>query len=182
MRRFRLRVAAVFLAALVLALPGAAAALLEGEGTTLTVIVKGPGSVDIPGWGTCPPSCEVELPAGKKVTLTALPNSGALFLSWKGCDIGGINGTQCAVTTAAGKTLIATFVATPELTVSKAPGSGLGKVTSYPGGVLCLANCSTTTAAFKEGAKVKLTATPSKHFHFVEWLGDCTGPGLCEVT
>ena len=70
----------------------------------------------------------------------------------------------------------------PKLTVSKAPGSGQGKVTSYPGGILCLANCSTTTAAFKEGAKVKLNQAPSRHSHFVEWLGDCTGSGLCEVT
>ena len=183
----RFRVVAVLLASLALALPGAAVALLisseGGGGTTLTVVVNGPGSVEIPGWGTCfPPSCEVELPAGEKATLTAIPDPAAVFVSWKGCDTGGINGRQCTVTTGSGKTVIATFIAAPALTVSKATGSGLGKVTSYPSGILCLANCSTTTAAFKEGAKVKLTPTPSKHFHFVEWLGDCTGSGYCELT
>ncbi len=178
----RFRVAAVLLAALALALPGAAAALLEGGGGTLTVIIKGPGTVHVPGWGICsPPSCEVELPEGK-VTLTAIADPAAVFVSWKGCDKGGTNGAQCTVTGGAGKSITATFVGAPELTVSKAPGSGLGKVTSYPGGILCLANCSTTTAGFKEGAKVKLNQAPSKHFHFVEWLGDCAGSGLCEVT
>ncbi len=146
------------------------------------MIVNGPGTVHIPGWGICPPpSCEVEVPDGK-VTLTAVPDPTGLFLSWKGCDTGGINGTQCTVTVPTSKSIAATFVASPALTVSKVPGSGLGKVTSYPGGILCLANCSTTTAGFKEGAKVKLNQAPAKHFHFVEWLGDCTGSGPCEVT
>ena len=183
MGRPRFKAIAICLASLALALPSAAAALLissEGGGATFTVVINGPGSVEIPGWGTCfPPSCEVELPTGTKATLTANPDPDAIFLSWKGCDTAA--GSQCT-TTGGGKTITATFLGTPDLTVSKAPGSGLGKVTSYPGGILCLANCSTTTASFKEGAKVKLTPAPAKHFHFVEWLGDCTDAGACEVT
>ncbi len=147
----------------------------------LNVIVEGPGSVLIsPGEITCPPLCELELAHGSTITLTADPDPEAAFVRWKGCDTA--NGRQCTVTMANAKAVTAVFMATPGLTLSKAPGSGLGKVTSYPSGILCLANCSTTTASFKEGAKVKLTATPSKHFHFVEWLGDCTGSGLCELT
>jgi hypothetical protein len=80
------------------------------------------------------------------------------------------------------KTVKATFTTTHALEVSKAPGSGLGKVQSSPGGILCLFNCSETTAAFKEGTKVIVKQTPAKHFHFVEWLGDCTGSGACEPT
>jgi len=147
----------------------------------LKVIVIGPGKVVGPGID-CPPFCSADPTEGTKVTLTAIPNPSAFFVVWKGCDTGGIDGVQCTVTADKEKSVTATFVAAPELTVSKAPGSGLGKVTSYPGGILCLANCSTTTAGFKEGAKVKLNQAPSKHFHFVEWLGDCTGSGLCEVT
>ncbi|HEX5374916.1 MAG TPA: hypothetical protein VFW48_02050 [Solirubrobacterales bacterium] len=147
----------------------------------LNVEAKGPGTILIsPGSITCPPLCELDLAPGSKVTLTADPDSGAAFVSWKGCDT--VNGRQCTVTMDKARAAIATFVATPELAVSKAAGSGLGKVTSYPAGILCLANCSTTAAAFKEGTKVKLNQVPSKHFHFVEWLGDCTGSGLCEVT
>ncbi|HEY7950889.1 MAG TPA: hypothetical protein VID51_08670 [Solirubrobacterales bacterium] len=183
MKRLRFRAVAILLASLALALPSVAVALLissEGEGSTLTVIINGPGSVYIPGWGTClPPSCEVELP-GPKATLTAIPDPAAALVGWKGCD--SVAGGQCTATLGTGKAVVATFIGTPKLTVSKAAGSGLGKVTSYPGGILCLANCSTTTAAFKEGAKVKLNQASSKHFHFVEWLGDCTGSGLCEVT
>ncbi len=183
MRLPRFRVFAVLLASLALVLPSAAVALLissEGEGSTLTVIINGPGSVYIPGWGTClPPSCEVEL-SEPKATLTAIPDPAASLVSWKGCD--SVGGDQCTATMGTGKAVVVTFIGTPKLTVSKAAGSGLGKVTSYPGGILCLANCSTTTAAFKEGAKVKLNQAPSRHFHFVEWLGACTGSGLCEVT
>jgi virginiamycin B lyase len=147
----------------------------------LNVIVEGPGSVLIsPGEVTCPPLCELELAHGSTITLTADPDPEAAFVRWKGCDTA--NGRQCTVTMANAKAVTAVFMATPGLTLSKAAGSGLGKVTSYPSGILCLANCSTTTAAFKEGAKVKLNQVPSKHFHFVEWLGDCTGSGLCEVT
>jgi len=149
----------------------------------LNLKVKGPGKILIsPGGVFCPPSCEPELAQGSKITLTADPDKGAAFVSWTGCDVGGVNGRQCTVTMDNAKTITANFMATPPLTVSKAPGSGQGKVTSYPGGVLCLPNCSTTTASFKEGAKVKLTATPSKYSHFVEWLGDCTGSSACEVT
>ncbi len=149
----------------------------------LNLNVKGPGKILIsPGGVTCPPLCEPELAKGSKITLTADPDPGAAFVSWKGCDSGGINGRQCTVTMDNARTVTATFVATPKLTLTKAPASGLGKVTSYPGGILCLPNCSTTSANFKEGAKVKLTATPSKYFHFVEWLGDCAGSGLCELT
>jgi streptogramin lyase len=147
----------------------------------LNVIVEGPGSVLIsPGGITCPPLCQPELIQGSKITLTADADADAAFVSWKGCDA--LNGRQCTVTLDKAKAVTAVFMATPKLTLSKAPGPGLGKVTSYPSGILCLPNCSTTTAAFKEGAKVKLNRVPAKHFHFVEWLGDCSGPGLCELT
>jgi streptogramin lyase len=148
-------------------------------GKSLEVIVIGPGKVVGPGID-CLPFCSADIEEGTKVTLTAMPNAGAFFLGWKNCE--SVNGRQCTATMSAARAITATFVAAPPLTVSKAPGSGQGKVTSYPGGILCLANCSTTTAGFKEGAKVKLNQAPSKHSHFVEWLGDCTGSGTCEVT
>lgn len=51
----------------------------------------------------------------------------------------------------------------------------------FPGGVLCLSNCSSTTAAFKEGTSVTLTAVPAKNYVFTEWTGDCSGSGPCSL-
>ena len=73
----------------------------------------------------------------------------------------------------------AKFVRAPTLTVSK--DSGLGKVNSSPGGILCVASCTSATAIFKGGDEVTVKETPAKHFHFVEWLGDCAGAGPCEL-
>ncbi len=156
----------------------------KGGGIPLTVVVEGTGSGTVSsdkGAISCNPFCTDEYEAGTKVTLTATPASGSIFYSWKYCDTGGVNGRQCTVTVDKAKTVKATFTTTHALKVSRA-GSGLGKVQSSPGGVLCLANCSETTAAFREGTKVTLKQTPSKHFHFVKWMGDCTGSGACEVT
>jgi hypothetical protein len=151
----------------------------------LTVATEGTGSGTVtssPGLISCSPFCTEEYEAGTKVTLTATPAPGSLFYSWKRCDAGGVNGRQCTVGMDKAKTVTAVFITAHDLTVSKAPGSGLGKVQSSPGGILCLANCSQTAALFKEGAAVKLTPTPARHFAFAEWLGDCTGSGSCELS
>jgi streptogramin lyase len=144
------------------------------EGGGDGVVVSNPAGIE------CGATCSSEFEAGKHVTLTASPDSLSLFVGWKGCDQ--VIGRQCLVTVDKARTVSAKYVRAHALTASKAEGSGAGKVTSYPSGILCLANCSTTTTTFKEGAKVKLTPTPSKHFHFVEWLGACTGSGPCEPT
>ncbi len=157
----------------------------DEEGIPLTVAVEGTGTGTVAsdkGTISCNPFCSDDYPEGTVVVLTATPASGSIFVSWKYCDKGGVNGRQCTVTMDKAKTVKAVFTTTYDLEVSKAPGSGLGKAQSSPGGVLCLFNCSGTTAAFKEGTKVAVKQTPAKHFHFVEWLGDCTGSGACEPT
>ena len=156
----------------------------EEEGIPLSIDVEGTGSGVVTsdtGAISCDPFCSDEYPEGAVVILTATPAPGSVFVSWKYCDSGGVNGRQCTVTMSKAKTVKATFTTTHALEVSRA-GTGLGKVQSSPGGILCLSNCSETTASFKEGVKVVLKQTPAKHFHFVEWLGDCTGSGACEPT
>jgi len=158
----------------------------EPKGTSfpLTVVVEGSGSGTVTsdkGAISCNPFCTDEYEAGTKVVLTATAAPGSVFYSWKYCDSGGVNGRQCTVTVDKAKTVKATFITTHDLEVSRV-GSGLGKVQSSPGGILCLANCSDTTAAFKEGTEVTLKQTPAKHFHFVEWSGDCSGSGACQVS
>ncbi len=154
-------------------------------GIALTVDVEGTGSGTVTsdkGAISCSPFCSDEYAEGTVVVLTATPAPGSVFYSWKYCDKGGVNGRQCTMTVDKAKTVKATFTTTHALEVSKAPGSGLGKVQSSPGGILCLFNCSETSASFKEGTEVTVKQTPAKHFHFVEWLGDCTGSDACELT
>jgi len=151
----------------------------------LKVALEGTGSGGVtssPGLISCEPFCEDEFAAGTKVTLTVSPGPDSLFMAWKHCDSGGVNGRQCTVTMDKAKEVTVLFTTTHELAVSKAEGSGLGKVQSAPGGILCLSNCQSATAVFKEGTSVTLNATPAKHFHLVEWSGDCSGKGACEVT
>ncbi len=153
------------------------------EGIPLSIETEGGGSGTVAsdkGAISCSPFCEDEYAEGTKVTLTATPTPGSAFYSWKRCDAGGVNGRQCMVSMDKAKTVTAVFATTHELTVTKE--GGLGKVQSSPGGILCLANCSETTAAFLEGAKVTLKATPSKRFVLAEWTGDCSGTGTCELT
>ncbi len=150
---------------------------------TLTVTKEGTGSgtvVSSPAGIECGATCSADFKENTKVTLTASPSAGSLFVSWKGCEKGGVNGRQCTVTMDKAKTVNAKFIAAYDVTVNRV-GSGLGKVSSSPGGVLCLSNCSSTTAAFKEGTSVTLNAAPTKNFVFTEWTGDCSGSGPCSL-
>jgi len=95
-------------------------------------------------------------------------------MGWKHCDSGGVEGRKCTIDLGEAKAVGARFVKAWNVTASKA-GSGTGKVQSSPGGILCLYNCSTASAEFKQGTSVVLKAAPAKHNHFVQWLGDCSG-------
>ncbi len=149
----------------------------------LTVAPEGSGSgtvVSNPAGIECGATCTNEFEENTKVTLTASPSAGSAFVSWKGCEKGGVNGRQCTVTMDKAKTVNAKFLTAYDVTVNRV-GSGLGKVSSSPGGVLCLSNCSSTTAAFKEGTSVTLTAAATKNYVFTEWTGDCSGSGTCSL-
>ncbi len=96
------------------------------------------------------------------------------------------NGTgsqRSGTITIAGQTFTVTQRAIPQnvtLSVAKS-GSGIGTVTSNPGGVSCGATC---TASFLQGTLVTLTATPDSGSTFAGWSG-CTpsfASGICTVT
>jgi hypothetical protein len=146
---------------------------------TLKVAIEGPGTItSSPGLISCTPFCEDSFPQGTKVTLSATPAPGSLFIAWKHCDSGGVLGAHCTVTMDKAKTVTAVFASGHALTVKS---SGLGKVQSSPAAISCLYGCQSTTAVFNATTKVTLKETPAKHFHFAGFSGDCTGTGPCEV-
>ena len=154
----------------------------EEPGIPLTVSVEGPGTVTSDkGLISCNPFCSDEYAEGTKVTLTASPSEGSLFMAWKHCDAGGINGRQCTVAMSKAKQVSAVFIAAHALTLAKAEGSGPGKIAAS-GGIVCLYSCEHASALLKEGSNVTVSQTPAKHFHFAGWGGDCTGKGACELT
>ena len=165
------------LVALFLLVPGLALALIgPGSGLVVAVRPSGSGVVLGPGFG-CENECTYE--GGLPATFTAIAKPGYTFKGWAGCEAGGVSGSSCTVMPG-GRPIAANFVATPTLTISKA--GGLGTVTSSPAGLSCSAFCTSVTAKFLGGTKVTLKPVPAQHFHFAEWLGDCTGSGPCELT
>jgi hypothetical protein len=118
-----------------------------GEGT----VVSNPAGID------CGGTCEANFEPNAMVTLTASPASGYAFSSWGGCTEHA--GLTCKVKMEKAKTVKATFVATPSLTIEKA-GSGYGKVSAT--GISCDESCSKATAAIKTGTSVTVKAAPAK--------------------
>ena len=101
----------------------------EASGPELTVTKEGgEGTIaSNPAGIECGGKCSASFTEGSKVTLTASPASGYMFSSWKGCDKGGAIGRQCTVTMSAAKAVVAKFIPSYSVSVTKA-GSGLGKV------------------------------------------------------
>jgi len=148
-------------------------------GHELTVSVSGAGTVaSVPASVACPPSCSVRLPLGTTMELSARPD-GPLdrFVSWSGACSGA---NACRVTLDGDVAVSATFATTPghTLTVTKA-GSGLGQVTSSPGGIDCGTTCTTAVA---QGTSVTLRAAAAPGSKFVGWSDGCAGSGVCVVT
>ena len=107
------------------------------------------------------------------VSLSATPASGWRLQQWGGA----CSGTgSCNVSMNSVKTVSATFVADPLLTVSRL---GRGLVTSVPAGISCGEACE---AAFPQGSNVLLSATPDPGMVFAGWSGACSGMGDCALS
>lgn len=90
----------------------------------LTVRLCEPLSGRVVGEGiNCPTGCKHTYPASTTVTLTAVPNEGALFTGWVGCD--SASGTQCTVSVGLGTMVWALFT----------PQTGMGSLYSEPYGL-----------------------------------------------
>jgi hypothetical protein len=147
----------------------------EGSGT----VASDPAGIEC--IGSAPKECTTEeIAEDEIVTLTASPAAGFLFKGWRYCDsksvvpgVTGVEGRKCTIKLTEGhKPVGATFAPAFDLTLEN---SGGGQVYSRPGGALCMPNCIETTASFQAGKSVEVLTKPNKHFHLVEFGGDCSG-------
>lgn len=138
---------------------------------------SGYGKVTSPAGVDCDFVCDYARLEGATLTLTATPEPGSRFAGWSGVACPG-TGT-CTVTLNTDMTVVARFVLTSTLTVTKT-GSGAGSVVSGAGDITCGATCS---AVYDAGTNVTLTATPAAGSAFIGWSGgDCSGTGPCTTT
>ena len=140
-------------------------------GLTVTLSGDGAGTVtSSPAGIDCPGDCVESYSNGTVVDLEPTPDATSQFIGW----LGDADCADGAVTVTTPLTCEAVFEPKPLLIVSKI-GSGLGIVTSSPGGINCGADCQ---EFYDDGTAVSLTATASSGSVFSGWSGD---PG-CSTT
>ncbi|MFB9311756.1 Ig-like domain-containing protein [Nocardioides plantarum] len=170
-------------------LADAATATAHFELNTLRVERAGGGTGTVtssPSGLACGSTCTASYPDLARVVLTATPAAGSTFAGWSApCATEG-TGT-CAVTMAGARTVTATFITTPGITVSIAgTGADHGTVAASSGGISCgsagLAGCSAT---YSPGQTVTLTAfsDSGSSVRFDHWSGACSGSATtCTLT
>jgi hypothetical protein len=124
----------------------------------------------------CGALCEIAMPTGATVKLTATPDSGSRFNAWSGACAGATG--VCSLRVDHDLVIGATFNMAKPLSVTFA-GAGDGQVVSNPVGIDCTEDC---TALFDLNSAVTLTATPTDPSTFIGWSGACEGTGPCVVS
>src|SRR5262249_25831186 len=143
------------------------------EQVTLAITTSGDGAVH--GDVDCRGACTKRFDKGTKVSLTAVPDSGAVFAGWGGA----CSGDPCALTLDADAAVVAAFTRPKPQHRVAVFLDGHGSVRSVPSGIDCGASCN---AAFDEGTQVALTPAPDSGYAFSRWGGACNGAGGCAVT
>ena len=138
-------------------------------------IGSGSGTVTSnPGGINCGNDCEEPYPHGTVVSLTATPDPGSTFVTWKGFQNDCLDGV---LTMNGDRTCWAEFDAGQHTVTVAKLGTGSGTITSVPSGINCGSNC---TEDYSHGTVVTLNAQPSENSIFSHWQGhpDCADGSL----
>lgn len=172
-RRLRL----VFLCLVAMAaflVPVAQAAAAEFSLTTAT---EGTGSGTIKcDVGTGPEGCAAEYPGGTEITFVAEPATGSEFAEWGGDCIG--QAEACELTIEEPTTVVAVFELEEVPLEVTTEGEGLGEIECQVEG----GPAEPCEAEYPYGTEIAFVAEPEEGSEFVEWEGDCSGSGACELT
>ncbi|MEM2262304.1 MAG: hypothetical protein QXK24_07625, partial [Ignisphaera sp.] len=120
----------------------------------LTITIVGKGNVTIEPYKTA-------YTYGENVTLTAIANSGWMFISWSGDASGSENSITIIMNS--NKSVVANFI----------PEEGYTLIVNVTGNGIVNKNPNYTTYIY--GENVTLTAIPDPGWKFVGWSGDITG-------
>ncbi len=145
----------------------------------IAATIVGAGTVSSsPGGVVCSDgTCSGDFTHGTAVTLTAVPASGSVFVSW----FGDCTGTSATCTlTAAGDMSATAYFGDPWSLYVLLAGPGGGRVTSSPAGINCVsggpaAGCNTILSF---NTSVVLTAVPNVDSRFAGWGGEGVKCGI----
>jgi hypothetical protein len=123
---------------------------------TLEVKKGGSGSGTVtssPPGINCGSECSAEFEEGTKIVLTAVANSGSVFVKWEGCKAEP-SPAQCEVTVGEDEEVTAIFELLRTLTITKA-GTGSGEVKCKVNG----GSAGTCASSYANGTNLELVAT-----------------------
>ena len=120
--------------------------------------------------------CDVTLPEGTQITLTAAADTGSQFDNWSGACT---NSADCMLTMDSQKSVTGNFSLTQHELMVSLIGDGGGKVTSQPAGIDCGEDCNQD---YDYNTNVALSPAADSGSTFSGWSGACSGAGACEVT
>ncbi len=120
-------------------------------------------------------NCNVQIPEGSDIVLTAVPSSNSvIFDSWAGDFCSGVKEPTCTLKMpSTSKSIHANFKALYTLSIEN-NGPGKGFVKSEDSLIDCGTNCSTIQV---EGTEIILEATPERRSIFTGWQGLCSSGG-----
>ena len=121
-------------------------------------------------------SCEYTVEHGTQIELTAVPDEGYRFDRWSG-DCEEPFKEACTVTVAKAKTVEASFVSHPVLTVHVGKGGNVIVDDGPPCASEAICN-----PWFNSGTEVSLVAQPQDGYTFDGWDGACSGGTVCNPT
>jgi hypothetical protein len=148
---------------------------LDSVDATVSVSLIGDGSGQVfsdPSGISCPGTCSADFPVPTQVFLTAVADSGSIFIGFGGdadCEDGVLRVSSSVSCTAEFEAAPSTFTLTILFI-----GGGDGQVITNPPDLFCTGDCS---GDFEAGSTVGINARPSGS-SFGGWGGDCSGSGF----
>ena len=133
---------------------------------------------------SCPNKCDIEVPAGTKLTLTAIPADGSYFDHWSNNPNVCNTKSTCLVNVTSGRTITATFLPNPKLTlVVKKDSSDTTSQVVLSSVLSDVIGSNMLASSYNIDTLVSLAAFSSGDNQFLSWK-NCTkiDDQSCQVT